>query len=206
MFLSFLLLLFNLLIIYKLSQPQALHRSMRMQKTLCTLVLGTVLSLLFVWVGLEHNLVVWIWLTMYLVLYWRCIFRVRASNDALLVVVPGWGHTVAVHLANPAQAFNKPTYQELPGLLSYLAELGVRTVTLTSPMFLKEGRCRSFKRLEKQLQHQVLHFESHPVAWWRQPMATASLFYEKRVKCSDVLKATPVTRWQRITLTLLEPK
>ncbi|WP_145993929.1 hypothetical protein [Vibrio sagamiensis] len=178
---------------------------MRMQKTLCTLVLGTVLSLLFVWLDLEHNLVVWIWLTMYLVLYWCCIFRVRASNDALLVVVPGWGHTVAVHLANPAQAFNKPTYQELPGLLSYLAELGVRTVTLTSPMFLKEGRCRSFKRLEKQLQHQVLHFESRPVAWWRQPMATASLFYEKRVKCSDVLKATPVTGWQRITLTLLEP-
>ncbi|WP_045409840.1 hypothetical protein [Vibrio jasicida] len=133
------------------------------------------------------------------------VFRVQTATNATLVVVPNLLHRThaQVHLASPTQAFSKQTYRELPILLSRLSELGFETVTLTSPMFVKEKKLRTLERLKKTLSEDIERIEVKRRHWTTVPMGILSLAVAKHLQRAPSLRKVSVTRWHQITLTLI---
>ncbi|HHY0507436.1 TPA: hypothetical protein ACVU5Q_003700 [Vibrio parahaemolyticus] len=138
--------------------------------------------------------------------YYVFAFQAKNSPTAKLVVVPNWRKkdTVAIHLQHASNAFNTETYRELPILLQDLASINIRTVTLTSPMFGKEGELRSLEHLERSVSSVVTNITPSSFSMFKTPLAGIVLGWAKHIKKAPALKNTDLTTQYQLTLTLRE--
>ncbi|HHB1578412.1 hypothetical protein [Vibrio parahaemolyticus] len=138
--------------------------------------------------------------------YYVFAFQAKNSPTAKLAVVPHWRKkdTVAIHLQHPSDAFNTETYRELPILLQDLANMNIRTVTLTSPMFGKNGQLRSLTRLKRSVSSVTTDISSSSFSIFKTPLAGIVLGVTKYMKKAPALKHTDLTTQYQLTLTLRE--
>ncbi|ELB2132121.1 hypothetical protein QNS33_004476 [Vibrio parahaemolyticus] len=138
--------------------------------------------------------------------YYVFAFQVKNSPNAKLTVVPNWRKkdTVAIHLQHASDAFNTETYRELPILLQDLASMNIRTVTLTSPMFGKNGKLRSLTRLKRSVSSVTTDITSSSFSLFKTPLAGIVLGLTKYIKKAPALKNTDLTTQYQLTLTLRE--
>ncbi|ENP0827196.1 hypothetical protein ACCI36_004421 [Vibrio parahaemolyticus] len=138
--------------------------------------------------------------------YYVFAFQAKNSPTAKLVVVPNWRKkdTVAIHLQHASDAFNTETYRELPILLQDLASMNIRTVTLTSPMFGKNGKLRSLTRLKRSISSVTTDITSSSFSLFKTPLAGIVLGLTKYMKKAPALKNTDLTTQYQLTLTLRE--
>ncbi|EIA1590139.1 hypothetical protein K6837_004108 [Vibrio parahaemolyticus] len=138
--------------------------------------------------------------------YYVFAFQVKNSPNAKLTVVPHWRKkdTVAIHLQHASDAFNTETYQELPILLQDLASMNIRTMTLTSPMFGKNGKLRSLTRLKRSISSVTTDITSSSFSLFKTPLAGVVLGLTKYMKKAPALKNTDLTTQYQLTLTLRE--
>ncbi len=138
--------------------------------------------------------------------YYAFAFNVKSSPTAKLTVVPHWRKkdTVAIHLQHASDAFNTETYRELPILLQDLANMNIRTVTLTSPMFGKNGQLRSLTRLKRSVSSVTTDISSSSFSIFKTPLAGIVLGITKFMKNAPALKNTNLTTQYQLTLTLRE--
>ncbi|EPZ5421664.1 hypothetical protein ACXOL9_004091 [Vibrio parahaemolyticus] len=137
--------------------------------------------------------------------YYAFAFNVKSSPTAKLTVVPHWRKkdTVAIHLQHASDAFNTETYRELPILLQDLANMNIRTVTLTSPMFGKNGQLRSLTRLKRSVSSVTTDISSSSFSIFKTPLAGIVLGVTKYMKKASALKNTDLTTQYQLTLTLI---
>ncbi|ELB2239716.1 hypothetical protein QNZ93_004583 [Vibrio parahaemolyticus] len=138
--------------------------------------------------------------------YYVFAFQAKNSSNAKLAVVPHWRKkdTVAIHLQHASDAFNTETYRELPILLQDLASMNIRTVTLTSPMFSKNGKLRSLTRLKRSVSSVTTDITSSSFSLFKTPLAAIVLGLTKYMKKAPALKNTDLTTQYQLTLTLRE--
>lgn len=138
--------------------------------------------------------------------YYVFAFQAKNSPTAKLAVVPHWRKkdTVAIHLQHASDAFNTETYRELPILLQDLANMNIRTVTLTSPMFGKNGQLRSLTRLKRSVSSVTTDISSSSFSIFKTPLAGIVLGVTKYMKKAPALKHTDLTTQYQLTLTLRE--
>ncbi|HHY0571721.1 TPA: hypothetical protein ACVU5J_003954 [Vibrio parahaemolyticus] len=138
--------------------------------------------------------------------YYVFAFQAKNSPTAKLAVVPHWRKkdTVAIHLQHASDAFNTETYRELPILLQDLANMNIRTVTLTSPMFGKNGQLRSLTRLKRSVSSVATDISSSSFSIFKTPLAGIVLGVTKYMKKAPALKHTDLTTQYQLTLTLRE--
>ncbi len=138
--------------------------------------------------------------------YYAFAFNVKSSPTAKLTVVPHWRKkdTVAIHLQHASDAFNTETYRELPILLQDLAKMNIRTVTLTSPMFGKNGQLHSLTRLKRSVSSVTTDISSSSFSIFKTPLAGIVLGVTKYMKKASALKNTDLTTQYQLTLTLRE--
>ncbi|HBC3544396.1 TPA: hypothetical protein KD020_003736 [Vibrio parahaemolyticus] len=138
--------------------------------------------------------------------YYVFAFQAKNSPTAKLAVVPHWRKkdTVAIHLQHASDAFNTETYRELPILLQDLANMNIRTVTLTSPMFGKNGQLRSLTRLKRSVSSVTTDISSSSFSIFKTPLAGIVLGVTKYMKKASALKHTDLTTQYQLTLTLRE--
>ncbi|MDF5187735.1 hypothetical protein P3666_20955 [Vibrio parahaemolyticus] len=136
--------------------------------------------------------------------YYVFAFQAKNSPTAKLAVVPHWRKkdTVAIHLQHASDAFNTETYRELPILLQDLANMNIRTVTLTSPMFGKNGQLRSLTRLKRSVSSVTTDISSSSFSIFKTPLAGIVLGVTKYMKKASALKNTDLTTQYQLTLTL----
>ncbi|MBE3866729.1 hypothetical protein HJ169_21820 [Vibrio parahaemolyticus] len=138
--------------------------------------------------------------------YYVFAFQAKNSPTAKLAVVPHWRKkdTVAIHLQHASDAFNTETYRELPILLQDLANMNIRTVTLTSPMFGKNGQLRSLTRLKRSVSSVTTDISSSSFSIFKTPLAGIVLGVTKYMKKAPALQNTDLTTQYQLTLTLRE--
>ncbi|TNZ85635.1 hypothetical protein CGK40_24960 [Vibrio parahaemolyticus] len=138
--------------------------------------------------------------------YYVFAFQAKNSPTAKLAVVPHWRKkdTVAIHLQHASDAFNTETYRELPILLQDLANMNIRTVTLTSPMFGKNGQLRSLTRLKRSVSSVTTDISSSSFSIFKTSLAGIVLGVTKYMKKAPALKHTDLTTQYQLTLTLRE--
>ncbi len=138
--------------------------------------------------------------------YYVFAFQAKNSPTAKLAVVPHWRKkdTVAIHLQHPSDAFNTETYRELPVLLQELAKMNIRTVTLTSPMFGKNGKLRPLTRFKRSISNVVTddNITSSSFSILKTPLEGIVLGVTKYMKKASALKNTDLTTQYQLTLTL----
>ncbi|EGQ9131364.1 hypothetical protein GA069_16105 [Vibrio parahaemolyticus] len=138
--------------------------------------------------------------------YYVFAFQAKNSPTAKLAVVPHWRKkdTVAIHLQHPSDAFNTETYRELPVLLQELAKMNIRTVTLTSPMFGKNGKLRPLTRFKRSISNVVTddNITSSSFSILKTPLEGIVLGATKYMKKASALKNTDLTTQYQLTLTL----
>ncbi len=136
--------------------------------------------------------------------YYCFAFNVKSSPTAKLSVVPHWRKkdTVAIHLQHASDTFNAETYRELPILLQRLAEMNIRTVTLTSPMFGKKGELRTLTHLRRSVAGIAKDITPTSFCIFRTPVTGLALGFTKYIKKASVLKNTTLTTQYQLTLTL----
>lgn len=139
-------------------------------------------------------------------IYYALGYQAKSSPHAKLAVVPHWRKkdTVAIHLQHASDAFNAETYRELPILLQDLASMNIRTVTLTSPMFGKNGKLRSLTRLKRSISSVTTDITSSSFSLFKTPLAGVVLGLTKYMKKAPALKNTDLTTQYQLTLTLRE--
>ncbi len=138
--------------------------------------------------------------------YYVFAFNVKRLPTAKLAVVPHWRKkdTVAIHLQRASDAFSTETYRELPILLQDLADMNIRTVTLTSPMFGKNGQLRSLTRLKRSVSSVTTGITSSSFSIFKTPLAGFVLGLTKHIKKAPALTNTDLTTQYQLTLTLKE--
>ncbi len=138
--------------------------------------------------------------------YYVFAFQAKRSPTAKLTVVPHWRKkdTVAIHLQHPSDTFNTETYRELPILLQELAKMNIRTVTLTSPMFGKNGELRPLTRFKRSISNVVTddNITSSSFSILKTPLEGLVLGLTKHIKKAPALKNTDLTTQYQLTLTL----
>ncbi len=189
-------------LIYLALRPHSLNFGWRQRRGLIGLSISSVAILFTYWQTLH------LWGSLLLglgiglsVLHGYCC---QVSPASKLVVSPSIRHKgqANIHLASPAQAFDKETYRELPMLLATLSELGVTTVTLTSPMFVKKGALRDMSHFNKALSHLIENLTVHPQPWTSNLVGLAALFLAKYAQKAKPLRHVDITTWYQVTLTL----
>ncbi len=141
-------------------------------------------------------------------IYYALGYQAKSSPNAKLAVVPHWRKkdTVAIHLQHPSDAFNTETYRELPVLLQELAKMNIRTVTLTSPMFGKNGKLRPLTRFKRSLSNVVTddNITSSSFSILKTPLEGIVLGVTKYMKKAPALQNTDLSTQYQLTLTLRE--
>ncbi|HFQ5065520.1 TPA: hypothetical protein ACGUVR_004070 [Vibrio vulnificus] len=187
--------------------PHPLHHRWRYQRWQHSIAVGLGIALLVYWQTrsdittlVTALIVIWLLVTQ--------VFCCQLQKDAKLVAIPSIRkrNLAQVHLASPKQAFDRQTYQELPVLLERLAELGIDTVTLTSPLFAKEGQQRDLSRLQKHLSGVIENITVSKPPWYGAPLSMLALLFAKYGQQTHALSQVDITLWYQLTLTLKPPR
>ena len=132
------------------------------------------------------------------------MFTARLSDHSRLLVQPALfsKHHAHVHLKSPSDKFTLQTYKELPEVLNWLTEYGYGKALLTSPMLAKNGVQRSTGTLTKVLGINESRIKSKVIPFWRVPLATSTILFDKYVKRCPTLKNTSAFHWVCIEINL----
>ncbi|WP_099609471.1 hypothetical protein [Vibrio coralliilyticus] len=126
----------------------------------------------------------------------------RESKKLVVVPYPLNRSKVAIHLSEVNRTFDRDTYQQLTVLLSKLKQHDIEVVTLTSPMFVKDGQLRNMALFKRMLKPHIKTLRVECVPWYQRMLPTVSLVYFKYIKKAPIFKNTSTSHWVRFALTL----
>ncbi|HDY8067276.1 TPA: hypothetical protein RQK90_004327 [Vibrio vulnificus] len=194
-------------ILHRAFLPHPLHHRWRYRRWQYSIAVGLGIALFVNWqtrsdIGTLIAALSTIWL------FATQIYCCQLQKNAKLVAIPSIRkcNLAQVHLTSPKQTFDKQTYQELPLLLGHLAELGIDTVTLTSPLFAKEGQQRDLSRLQKHLSGVIENITVSKPPWHCAPLSMLALLFAKYGQQATALSQVDVMLWYQLTLTLKPPR
>ncbi|MGD1336109.1 hypothetical protein ACP6H1_27325 [Vibrio harveyi] len=129
-------------------------------------------------------------------------FHAQTHSNSKLVVTPHcFNNTVAaLHLRKANDAFDSHTYRELPILLKELSKDGYRTVTMSSPMFGKNGKMRNVKFLNQKLKKVGKVTGVKKAGAFGFPLGYLTLAFFKHFKKSPSLQSVDINHWYTVTV------
>ncbi|MUK76575.1 hypothetical protein GNP84_06600 [Aliivibrio fischeri] len=184
------------------SFPSSLSkRHHRYQKTGA---IGLALFYLVVFDLTEFNVLFYDALIGFLLLYFFYGFSVKPLSSPYFVIEPSLHdkHRVQLHLASLTLPLGKAVYNDLFLVLDELQLEGIRTVVLTSPLFIKQSERRNVLYFKRALTLRSITLDDKPISYWRKLWSCCLLGYQKYINHAPSLVSLSLTHWHQYTLHL----
>lgn len=125
------------------------------------------------------------------------------ENSELVITKKPLRHGVDIHLRNPYQSFTMRTYKELLFLVEYLPGIGVKIISLSSPMFYtSNGKLRNFSTLEKLLIQKNATLSSYEAKPWQNILGKMSMIIDSAKDKKEKVKKINLNKWHVIMINI----